>query len=314
MDLNKVNRQMKDSVLVILGPTCVGKTQLSLKLADIFKGEIVSFDSRQIYQWMDIGTAKPTKEERERIPHHLVDVVCPDDRFTAADYGKNAREVIRQITAQGRTPIAVGGSGLYLKALEEGFFEGPKADEDLRRRLEEEAQEFGEPHLFDKLKQIDPEAAKKIHPNDLVRIIRALEVHELTGKTISACQREGVYQPFPVNFVKIGLNIERAKLYQRIDLRVEQMIADGLLDEVKKLKERGYTPKLKALKSVGYQELFGYLGGKIDLPGAIENIKLNTRHYAKRQLTWFKKDNQIVWMDGEDKGVTQKAAEHFRSS
>jgi len=305
---------MKNSVLVILGPTCVGKTQLSLKFADIFKGEIVSFDSRQIYKWMDIGTAKPTKEERERIPHHLVDMVCPDDRFTAADYGKKAREVIRQITAQDRTPIAVGGSGLYLKALEEGFFEGPKADEDLRRRLEEEAQEFGEPHLFDKLKQIDPEAAKRIHPNDLVRIIRALEVHELTGKTISACQREGDYQPFPMNFVKIGLNIERAKLYQRIDLRVEQMIADGLLDEVKTLKERGYTPKLKALKSVGYQELFGYLEGKIDLPGAIENIKLNTRHYAKRQLTWFKKDSQIIWMDGEDKGVTQKAAEHFRSS
>lgn len=312
--MKKAKNQKRDGMLVILGPTCVGKTQLSLKLADILNGEIVSFDSRQIYKLMDIGTAKPTKEERKSIPHHLVDVVCPDEKFTAADYGKKAREVILQITARGKTPIAVGGSGLYLKALEEGFFEGPKADEDLRRELEGEARELGEPYLFERLKDIDPEAAKRIHPHDLVRIIRALEVYELTGKSISTFQKEGEYEKFPMVFIKIGLNIERDKLYQRIDLRVEQMMTEGLLDEVKKLNERGFTPKLKALKTVGYQELFDYLEGKIDLPMATEKIKLNTRHYAKRQLTWFRKDKKITWMYGDDKGIVQKVAECFGSA
>ena len=296
---------------MILGPTCVGKTQVSLKLADILKGEIVSFDSRQVYKFMDIGTAKPTKEERERIPHHLINLVSPDEKFTAADYGKKARQIIREIIRRNKQPIGVGGSGLYLKALIKGFFVGPKADENIRKRLEREAQQFGEPYLFSRLKEVDPQAAERIHPNDLIRIIRALEVYELTGKPISAWQREGNYEPFPMRFVKIGLNLERKKLYQRINLRVEEMISRGFLDELKVLKEKGFTPELKALKTVGYQELFAYSEEKLDLQAALEKIKLNTRHYAKRQLTWFRKDKEIIWLDAEDDNLIEKILKHF---
>jgi len=302
---------MSNRVLVILGPTCVGKTQVSLKLADILKSEIVSFDSRQVYKFMDIGTAKPTKEEREKIRHHLIDLVSPDENFTAADYGKKAREIIRQIVKENKQPIAVGGSGLYLKAMIEGFFQGPAADEKIRKKLKREAQEFGEPHLFSRLKELDPKAAERIHPNDSVRIIRALEVYELTGKPISLWQREGSYEPSAMEFVKIGLNLERKELYQKINLRTEEMISQGFLDEVKMLKKKGFTPKLKALKTVGYQELFDYLDGKLDLRAAIEKIKLNTRHYAKRQLTWFGKDKEIIWLDGEDDNLIKKILEHF---
>ena len=296
---------------MILGPTCVGKTQVSLKLADILNGEIVSFDSRQVYKFMDIGTAKPTEEEREKIPHHLIDLVSPDEKFTAADYGKKAREIIHQIIKRNKQPIAVGGSGLYLKALIEGFFKGPKADEKIRERLEREAQKFGEPHLFSKLKEVDIQAAERIHPNDLVRIIRALEVYELTGKPISTWQREGHYEPFPVQFVRIGLSLERRKLYGRINLRTEEMISRGFLDEVKRLKDKGFTPQLKALRTVGYQELFACLEEKLNFSTAVEKIKLNTRRYAKRQLTWFKKDKEIVWMDVEDDNLIEKILEHF---
>lgn len=298
-------------VLVILGPTCVGKTQISLKLADILNGEIVSFDSRQVYKFMDIGTAKPTKEEGERVRHHLIDLVSPDEKFTAADYGKKAREAIREITERNKQPIAVGGSGLYLKALIEGFFQGPPANEKIRERLQREAQEFGEPHLFNRLKEVDFKATQRIHSNDLVRIIRALEVYELTGKPITAWQQEGTYEQFLMQFVKIGLTLERERLYERINHRVEEMVARGLLDEVKKLKNNGYTPKLKALKTVGYQELFDYLKGELDLPAAIEKIKLNTRHYAKRQLTWFKKDKYITWLDATEDNLIERILENF---
>jgi tRNA dimethylallyltransferase len=291
---------MSNQVLVILGPTCVGKTQASLKLADILNGEIVSFDSRQIYRFMDIGTAKPTLEERERIPHHLIDLISPNERFTAADYGRKAREIIREIVERKRYPIAVGGSGLYLRALIEGFFEGPKANGKIRKKLEREAQSFGEPHLFNRLKEVDPEAAERIHPNDLVRIVRALEIYELTGKPISVWQREGRYDNFPMRFIKVGFNLVREELYQRIDHRVDEMMNRGLLDEVKKLKEMGFTPRLKALKSVGYQELFDHLNGELDLPKAVEKIRMNTRHYAKRQLTWFRKDKKINWLDTKE--------------
>jgi tRNA dimethylallyltransferase len=305
---------MNNQVLVILGPTCVGKTQASLKLADIINGEIVSFDSRQVYNFMDIGTAKPTLEERERVTHHLIDLISPDQKFTAADYGKKSREVIREIVERKRYPIAVGGSGLYLRALIEGFFEGPKANGKIRKRLEGEAQKFGEPHLFNRLKEVDPEAAERIHPNDLVRIIRALEVYELTGKPISIWQREGKYDPFPMSFIKIGLNLSREKLYQRIDQRVDEMMNRGLLEEVKRLNEMGFTLRLKALKTVGYQELFAYLEGQLNLSEAVEKIKQNTRNYAKRQLTWFKKDKEIKWLDAEEDNLIEEILGYARQA
>ncbi|MGB8656539.1 MAG: tRNA (adenosine(37)-N6)-dimethylallyltransferase MiaA [Candidatus Zixiibacteriota bacterium] len=297
---------MNDWVLVVLGPTCVGKTQVSLKLADILSGEIVSFDSRQVYRFMDIGTAKPTEEEQKRIPHHLIGLVSPGERFTAADYGKQARKAIGEIIERKRQPIAVGGSGLYLKALIEGFFQGPQADWKVRERLQREAQESAGPHLFDRLKRVDPKAADRIHPNDLVRTIRALEVYELTGRPITEWQQEGSYELFPMRFIKIGLTMERQRFYQKIDQRVDEMMAQGFLEEVTSLRNRGFTLRVKALRTVGYQELFAYLDGELDLSGAVERIKLNTRHYAKRQLTWFKKDQDIAWLDVTDDDLIEE--------
>jgi tRNA dimethylallyltransferase len=303
-----------NKVLVIVGPTGVGKTQASLELADILDGEVVSLDSRQVYKYMDIGTAKPTKREMKKIAHHLIDIVYPDERFTAADYGRKARGVIKEIIRRNKQPIVVGGSGLYLKALTKGFFKGPKADEKLREKLREEESKLGPYYLFDKLKEVDPKAASSIHPNDSVRIIRALEVYELTGKPITSLQEKGDYEPFEMDFIKVGLTLDRKKLYERIDQRVEKMITEGFLDEVKGLKEKGYSSELKAFKTVGYQELFSYLEGKIDLPLAVESIKLNTRHYAKRQLTWFRKDKEIKWLDGEKENLIELILKYFEEN
>ena len=303
-----------NKVLVILGPTCVGKTQVSLKVADILNGEIVSFDSRQIYRFMDIGTAKPTQEERKKVPHHLVDFVLPDQKFNAVDYGTNAREIINGIFERDKQPIAVGGSGLYLKALTEGFFQGPPADPDIRERLNREAQEQGEPHLYNRLKKVDPKATERIHPHDLIRIVRALEVFEITGKPITTWQLEGNYKPFPVGFIKIGLNLERNQLYRRIDQRVEEMFAQGLLNEVKSLKKMGYAPGLKAFRTVGYQELFPCLDGNLKIMEAKERIKLNTRHYAKRQMTWFRRDRDIMWVDVQDNDLINRILQHFEQN
>lgn len=284
----------------------MGKTQVSLKLADILKGEIISFDSRQIYQFMDIGTAKPTKEEREKIHHHLIDVIPPDQKFSAADYSKKAREIITQIFEKGKQPMVVGGSGLYLKALIKGFFQGPPADQGIRERLKREAQTSGEISLFDRLKKIDPQAAERIHPHDLVRIVRALEIYELTGKPITDCQQEGQYEPYPTSFIKIGLSLDRRVLYERINRRVEEMVEQGLLEEVKSLKEIWNVLELKAFKTVGYREMILYLNGDLDFEGAIEKIKTNTRHYAKRQMTWFRKDKEITWLDTTDENLIGK--------
>ena len=260
---------------------------------------------------MDIGTAKPTKMEMKKAAHHLIDIVCPDEKFTAADYGKKAREVIKKIIKRKKQPIVVGGSGLYLKALTKGFFQGPKGDEKLRERLREEEAKLGPYHLFEKLKEVDPKAAQRIHPNDSVRIIRALEVYELTGKSITLLQEKGDYEPFEMDFIKVGLTLDRKQLYERIDRRVEKMISEGFLDEVKGLKEKGYSSGLKAFKTVGYQELFSYLEGEIDFPSAVEKIKLNTRHYAKRQLTWFRKDKEIKWLDAEKEDLVELILKYF---
>jgi len=298
-------------VLVIVGPTAAGKTQVSLKLADILHGEIVSLDSRQVYRYMDIGTAKPTKKEMKKVAHHLIDVVYPDEKFTAADYSKKARETVEEIIGRKKQPMVVGGSGLYLKALIEGFFKGPRADERLREKLGEEESRFGPHHLFGKLKEADPKAAQRIHPNDSVRIMRALEVYELTGKPISSLQEKGDYEPFEMDFVKVGLSLDRKKLYERIDRRVEKMISGGFLDEAKGLKEKGYSKELKALKTVGYQEFFSYLEGETDFASAVESIKLNTRRYAKRQLTWFRKDKEIRWLDVEKEDLVEQILKYF---
>ncbi|MCJ7458296.1 MAG: tRNA (adenosine(37)-N6)-dimethylallyltransferase MiaA [candidate division Zixibacteria bacterium] len=302
---------MLKKILTILGPTASGKTKVSLEIADIIKGEIVSADSRQIYRFMDIGTAKPGLEERKNIPHHLIDIVNPDEYFSAADYSTRAREAIKNILGRGKEPIVVGGSGLYLRALFKGIFKGPGKDEKIRSELKEKARKDGVEFLFNELEKKDPEAAKKIGPHNLVRIIRALEVYELTGKKISDLQKKGEYPPEEHNFVKIGLELDREHLYQRIDQRVEQMIKAGLVDEVKNLKVEGYDLRFAPLKTFGYKEIFHYLDGKISLDEAVQNIKLETRHYAKRQITWFKKEEGIFWIYAEKENLRDEILRIF---
>lgn len=304
---------MLRKILVILGPTASGKTKVSLEIADILKVEIISADSRQVYRYMDIGTAKPGLEERKRVPHHLIDIVDPDEYFTAADYSIKAREAIKEVVCREKEPVVVGGSGLYLRALFKGFFKGPGKDEKLRQELKEKAERSGVESLYLELKKKDPQAAQKIGPHNLVRIIRALEVYELSGKKISDLQRKGEYPPVEYDFFKIGLKLDREKLYQRIDQRVEQMIKAGLINEVKGLKKKGYNLSLAPLRTFGYKEIFQYLEGEISQDEARERIKLNTRHYAKRQLTWFKKEEGIIWIDAEKVNQKEELLKFFNS-
>ena len=306
-----VFQNMLEKILTILGPTASGKTKVSLEIADKINGEIISADSRQIYRYMDIGTAKPGLDERGKIPHHLIDIVNPDEYFSAADYSARARRAIREILSRGREPIVVGGSGLYLRALFKGFFKGPGRDENLRQELKESAEKFGIESLYRELKEKDPEAAEKIGPHNLVRIIRALEVYELSGQRISELQKKGEYPLKEFEFIKIGLELEREKLYQRIDQRVEDMICSGLVDEVKSLKIKGYDTSLVPMRTFGYKEIFQYLEGKISLDEAKQKIKLNTRHFAKRQLTWFKKEEGIIWIEAEKTNLKNEILKTF---
>jgi tRNA dimethylallyltransferase len=300
-----------EKVLVICGPTGVGKTAVAIEVAERLEGEIVSADSRQIYRYLDIGTAKPTPEERQRIPHHLVDMADPDRQFTAADYGELARKAVRDIIERGKRPIVCGGSGLYLYALTEGFFEGPPADPEIREELEAVAARDGVGHLHQMLSELDPEAGERIGPHDKVRIVRALEVLRICGKPISLLQREGSYPAQEFEFVKVGLTQPRQELYKKIDERVDKMIEGGLLDEVRSLRERGYDPELVPLKTVGYQEIFDHLEGRFPLEKAIELIKRNTRRYAKRQLTWFRKDKEIRWHEVKTPGLVDRIVRAF---
>lgn len=282
-------------LLCILGPTAVGKTDLSIRVATRVNGEIVSVDSRQVYRYMSIGTAKPTPEQLALIPHHMVDCIMPDEKFSVADYQKGADEAIRQIHLRNKTPVLVGGSGLYFRALVDGLFNGPAADPELRQQLRKEAEESGVQNLHSRLGTVDPEAAEKIHHNDLIRIVRALEVYEKSGKRISELKQQWESGEPRYKIIAFGLNRPREELYKRIEMRVDQMMEEGLLDEVRSLSE--YSRDLYAMNCLGYKELFSYLDGKCDLDEAIRLIKQNTRRYAKRQLTWFKKDKRINWID-----------------
>jgi len=301
-------------VLVILGPTGVGKTKVSLEVADRLEGEIVCADSRQIYRLMDIGTAKPKPEERRRTVHHLIDIVDPDQKFTAADFADQAKMIIRDLIERKKIAIVVGGTGLYVRALTKGFFKGPRGDTRIRERLSKRAREKGKEFLHKKLSQIDPEAAKRIHPNNLIRVIRALEVYELTGVPISQLQKSRDYQKKEFDFVKVGLNLDRRKLYENIEKRVDKMMAEGLLQEVKKLDRLGYSRDLSPLKTLGYKELFSYLDGDLSLAEAVDMIKKNTRNYAKRQITWFNKENDLVWFDADLEGLESRIVEKFRKN
>ncbi len=282
-------------LLCILGPTAVGKTELALSIAIQIGGEIVSVDSRQIYRYMDIGTAKPTPEQLNIVPHHMIDCVTPDEPFSVADYQRGADRAIKEIQQRGKVPILVGGSGLYFRAVVDGIFQGPQADMSFRKELRQEAKELGIQHLYNRLESVDPEAADRIHHNDLIRIIRALEVYEKSGKRISELQQQWEYNEPRYDFAAFGLIRPRSELYERIEARVDQMVNEGLMDEVRSFSN--YSRDLPSMNCLGYKELFSFLDGQCDLDEAIRLIKRNTRRFAKRQLTWFKKDKRIRWID-----------------
>ena len=285
-------------LLTIVGPTAVGKSGAALVLAKEIGGEIVSADSRKIYKYMDIGTAKPAEEKRKEVPYHLLDLIEPHEEFSAGRFGEEAEKVITQIHERGKMPLLVGGSGLYVVAATEGLFSGPSADKVRRKRWEEEAKESGGLYLYEKLRKIDPPAASRIHPHDLVRIIRALEVYEETGKPISSLQYRGNRgKSKPYNLIILGLNRPRENLYRRIEQRAERMFDRGLVKEVRNLLKQGYGENLVSMQGLGYKEVSAYLRGEYDENEAMRLLKRNTRRYAKRQLTWFRKDERIQWLD-----------------
>lgn len=287
-------------LVIILGPTGVGKTALALRLAGRWGGEIVGADSLQVYRGMDIGTAKPTPAEQRLVPHHLIDVVDPDEPFDASRYCEMARRAIAGLNEKGKPVFVVGGSGLYIRALLGGLIDGPGADEPLRRSLKEEQRRLGVDALYARLRLRDPQAAERIDRRDAVRIIRALEVLELTGRSIVEHQRDHGFQQRPYRALKIGLTVERAELLARIDARAERMVADGFVAEVRRLLERGYHRDLKPMQSLGYRHMAAHLAGEGDLAAAIRLIKRDTRRYAKRQLTWFCRDPEIRWLAPHD--------------
>jgi len=290
---------MKPKIVIVLGPTAVGKTELALAVAPKVNAEIVNADSQQVYRYLDIGTGKPSKPERERVRHHLIDVVNPDEDFNAARYRQLAAASIDEIHKRGAKVLVSGGTGLYLKALTGGLFSGPSQDTELRANLEREIAQIGLAALYDRLIAIDPGANTKIHPNDRQRIIRALEVYQRTGRPLSEWQNEHRFQEEAFQVLKIGLARARAELYDLINRRSESMIRAGLLDEVRGLMERGYELDLKPLRSVGYRQMGEVIEGIKGLPEAIAEMKQETRRLAKRQLTWFRSDPEIRWFHPE---------------
>jgi len=290
-----------DKVMVIAGPTASGKTDLAVELALMIDGEIISADSMQIYRGMDIGTAKPTLEERRGIPHHLIDIVDPDEEYSVAQFKEDALACISDIVKRGKTPIVAGGTGLYINSLIYNItFSETVSDWEYREKLKKLAEEQGPLVLYEYLKKVDPKSAEMIHPNNVKRVIRALEVYETTGIPISEHKEASRNDPPLYRFLVYGLQIERKKLYQRIDQRVDIMMEKGLYDEVKGLLDRGYSPDLVSLQGIGYKEIIDAIKGKCSLSEATDIIKKNTRHLAKRQITWFKKTEGLMWIEYSD--------------
>lgn len=290
----------KTKAVIIAGPTAAGKSSLAMALAEEFNGEIINADSMQVFRFMDIGTAKPSREDLLKVPHHLMDIVEPDEEYTVARYRADALEKIREIGSRGRNIFIAGGTGLYIKALTQGLFPGPKADKALRERLKKEGLEKGAEALHGRLKDVDPESAASIHARNTVRVIRALEVYELTKRPISEFHREHGFSESLFEALKIGLEKDRKALYADIEARIDRMVEDGLVEEVKGLLER-YGADAKPMHGLGYREITGFIEGLCPLDEAIGLLKRNTRRYAKRQFTWFRKDPEIKWFTPERK-------------
>ena len=305
---------MKPNLVIILGPTAVGKSELALELADAINGAIVNADSQQVYRYLDIGTGKPSKAERARVEHFMIDVVDPDEEFNAALYRRLASACIEQIHRREQNVIVCGGTGLYLKALTKGLFEGPGQNSEIRQALEGRIESEGLASLYRELLGIDPSVASTIHPNDRLRTIRAWEVYEMTGKRLSEWQTEHAFHDQPFHILKIGLNRDRGELYELINRRSERMVEAGFLDEVQGLVTKGYSLSLKPLLSVGYRQMGQVLQGQQELPDALEEMKQETRRLAKRQLTWFRGDQEVCWFDPEQRAEIIEATRNFLSN
>ena len=289
------NKFTSQKIPFIVGPTAVGKTATAIELAKQLNGEIISIDSRQVYKGLDIGTAKPTLRQQQEIPHHLVDILDLNEQISAGAYRQLALKTVNEIQARGKLPIFVGGSGMYIRALIKGIFRESCTDLAVRRRIRNELQEKGIAALYNQLVDIDPELAVKIHLNDVKRITRALEIYEITGKSPSKhYQAQPTTPPFPYQI--FVLTMERELLYRRINARVEEMIANGLVGEVESLLNRGLRQNLDLLMTLGYREVIQHLDGNCSLAEMVENIKRNTRRYAKRQLTWFRNQLEAIWL------------------
>jgi len=286
----------KQKLLVIIGPTAVGKTNLSIEMAKRYNGEIISGDSMQIYRGMDIGTAKITNEEMQGIPHHLIDIKEPEETFSVAEFQLLVRAKINEIAGRGKLPIIVGGTGLYIQSVIYDYqFSDVPGDEVFRTELEERAEQIGNEELYKELQAVDPESAKQIHPNNVRRVIRALEIFHLTGKTMQDYQSK--QQPdLLYDTALIGLTMDREKLYERINLRVDIMIEQGLLDEVKSLYQKGLRD-YQSIQAIGYKEIYDYLDDNVTWDTAVSQLKQNSRRYAKRQLTWFRNKMDVQWFD-----------------
>lgn len=292
---------MKQPLIILTGPTAVGKTKASIGLAKAINGEIISADSMQVYKYMDIGSAKIHPEEMQGVKHYLVDELEPDEEFNVVRFQQMAKQAMQEIYAKGKVPILVGGTGFYIQAvLYDIDFQENDEDHSYREELEVLAKEKGASYLHQMLAKVDEESAKEIHENNVKKVIRALEYHHQTGQKISAHNAQERQKESPYNAVYFVLNDDRKNLYDRINLRVDQMIEEGLVEEVRGLKERGYQKEMVSMQGLGYKEMLDYLDGIYTLDEAVEIIKRDTRHFAKRQLTWFRRERNVEWINKEE--------------
>ncbi|MFZ5763497.1 MAG: tRNA (adenosine(37)-N6)-dimethylallyltransferase MiaA [Thermodesulfobacteriota bacterium] len=301
----------REPALCLIGPTAIGKTALSLALARALDAEIVSVDSMQVYRYLDIGTAKATIEERQRVPHHLIDIVDPDEEYHVARFVRDAAAAIAGIRTRGRLPLLVGGTGLYLKGLLEGLFPAPPIPAEIRGELRQRLEREGEGALHAELTRLDPDSARRIPPGDRQRLLRALEIAAATGTPWSRYLAAGEQRPLLDNVLVIGLDCERERLYERINARVGQMAAAGLREEVEKVLAMGYAPSLKPLQSIGYRHMIEYLRGAWGWEEALALLARDTRRYAKRQLTWFRHMAGVRWFSPDQVDAVRMAADHF---
>jgi tRNA dimethylallyltransferase len=308
-------RLKKKCVIVIVGPTSSGKTYLSFKITEKIRSEIISADSRQMYKFLNIGTAKPSVDQLLNIPHHLIDFLDPSENYDVSLFEKDAERIIEQIQNKNKIPIVVGGSGLYVKALIDGIFETAGKDEEYQKELHQKRKKFGNEFLYEELKKVDPLSAEKMLPQNWKRVMRALEVFHTTGQPIwMHHQKQSSLKEKKYDFRQFGLNWDRKILYERINERVDWMIENGLVEEVNNILNLGYDKNLNSLNTVGYKEIIQHLDGEISLERAIELIKRNTRHYAKRQMTWFRKDKRIHWFDINDTNELDRIAQTISES